>query len=103
MVSRSLKYDSGMESLNPENENLITNFKDELDTIVTPCDMFPELCPPDSSGVREPRRPILPVLSGAVALELAPVYDLDASRRRRDHLVTEAASFLGRTVELVLV
>ncbi len=92
-----------MNELNPQYEALIQNFKTELEATATPCDMFPEMCPPDFGGVREPRRPIMPFLTGAIALELAPVYDLERSRQRRERVVQHAALFMDKTAELALV
>jgi hypothetical protein len=68
-----------MKQLAPTEERLVEDFAWQLYLVDGVDDIFP----PDATCVREPRRPILPVISGREALVFVPVYDLDSARRNR--------------------
>lgn len=88
-----------MNELHTTDEQLIQNFVYELAMIDGPDDMFP----PDSMGVREPRRPILPNLDGNDRLALAAVYDMAVARQNRRSIMGKSGASILEIDNLVTV
>lgn len=72
-----------MERLSNREEQLVAQFHGLLDGIACVEDMFP---PDETSGVREPLRPIPPSGFEPAAITLAAVYDLAIARRHYGQL-----------------
>lgn len=90
---------SGLNELQPIQEQQIQDFAFELSMIDGPEDMFP----PDSQGVREPRRPILPNPRGSEQLALAAVIDLAVARQNRRSIPRQCGAMVLHINELVTI